>query len=135
MRMRSAFTLVEVAIAMAVLVIGLSAATGVYITGLRWASETRHQYTATKTAGLVVQDARLLRAGLRSEAPAGYDNGHDDAQGWLNGYYCVRTVTDRTTLPGRGGDLCSLEIRIYADGDASSGELIHTVASTMIARP
>ncbi|MFW5828979.1 MAG: hypothetical protein ACOCXA_01845 [Planctomycetota bacterium] len=85
---RSAFTLVEIALALAVLLVGLTAVTSVYLTGLRWGGEVRHGMSVMRYVHDVANDPRLLTESPGAE-PVG-DAGTIPSSGWYNGYYFVR---------------------------------------------
>ena len=57
---RSGFTLLEVALAIGVLVVGITAVVSVYMVSLGWAGEIRVDLTALQTARIVMIDAGVL---------------------------------------------------------------------------
>ena len=136
LKVRQAFTLVEIALALAVLTIGLTAVTTVYLTALRWAAETRHQYTAIDTAHQVLRDPALLskdREGLQA-----ISDFNDPLRGWLNGFYVIRERGDGESYLTVGGTEVarSYEVRvsIYAGGTDADGMLVSVIDSVDLVR-
>lgn len=122
---RGAFTLLEVALSIGVLMVGLTAVISVYMVSLGWAEEIRVDLTALQTARIVMADAAVLTDD--KDVPAGYTNRDPEARGWINDYYVVRSFDPAAveTLPHNGGDYVKLEVKVYYGGDDSDGMLAH----------
>ncbi|MFW5830412.1 MAG: type IV pilus modification PilV family protein [Planctomycetota bacterium] len=131
-RLRAGFTLIEVAVAIGLLAIGLAAVTSVYLTGLRWAEESRSLYTGTETGRQVLLEAGLLSDTPQAAISAGHSNGDTAASGWLNGYFVLREEVDREDLPASAGILQTVRIRVYAGGDDRSGRLVQDMIGSVL---
>jgi type II secretory pathway pseudopilin PulG len=135
MKTTSAFTLVEIALAMAVMAVGLAAVTSVYMTGLRWLSEGRSDWGALQAGRLALHNATLLRQEPNSPERASNQR-YGDADGWLNGFYIVRkldkdgeTTDFRTHI--KGGAFQPIRIQVYVGGNQTSGELVREFTATV----
>lgn len=130
---RSAFTLLEVAVSLAILTIGLTAATSVYITGLRWAAEARQNFTGMETAQQVLRHPDILRDARVGGALCGFDQDTDEAAGWLNGYFITRKrhSADDVNVTSGGGSLRSVSVEVYAGGTKEDGELVQVVETRL----
>ena len=129
---RAGFTLLEVALAIGVLVVGLTAIVSVYMVSLGWASEIRIDLTALQTARIVIADAGVLAD--EDGVALGHTNRTSEASGWVNDYYVVRTfdVTETETLPNNGGDYIKVQVQVYFGGDANDGTLVQRLFSHQI---
>jgi len=142
---RRAFTLVEVALAMAVLTVGLTAVTAVYLTALRWTAETRHQFIAIDTAQQVLREPALLSLDRAGGTPAGFSALESESRGFLNGLYLVRrrlaqeelTSSPTTAQPARPvANADRVRIEVYAGGTDEDGDLVFTLDATdLVWRP
>lgn len=98
--MRNAFTFVEVAIAMVVLVVGLTAILSLLFVGLDWGREIRMRTTVVNTARAALDDPLLVSS---SANPAAYEK----VEGYVNGLYVVRDAVeyseDKWMGASRGG--------------------------------
>ena len=83
--MRSAFTLIEIAIASVVLIVGLSAALSMLLIGLDWGREINLKTNVINTARAVVDDPKLIDSSADSTI-------HNSIEGYVNGLFVVRTA-------------------------------------------
>ena len=83
--MNKAFTLVEIAIASVVLIIGLSAAVSLLLVGLDWGRDINLKTNVINTARAVLDDVKLIDSSATSTA-------HEVKEGYVNGLYVVRTA-------------------------------------------
>lgn len=125
---RSGFTLAEVAISIAVLIVGLTGAVSVFIMGVSWANEIKVNLTAFDAAQTVLEDPAILATveAPRPPVPANPAPDDDDVRGFLHGYYFVRTFDPAATkvLPDGGGQLLRVTIVGYHGGDDSTGRRV-----------
>ena len=125
---RNAFTLLEIAISIGVITIGLTAAVIVYFTGVRWANDAKVNYSAYSTARAVYNNAAILRTdpSFNDSDPA--SNLEPVCKGYLNGFYLVRTVENITAVGvlagGEAGQLTEVRINVYDGGTDIDGEEI-----------
>ncbi len=91
---RSAFTLVEVLIALIILSLGLLSVLGLVLAGSREGKAAMALATAYSTARSVLYDPAIL-----------------DAAGYVNGYYAVRTIEETAVTSGVTIDL--VRVRVY----------------------
>lgn len=82
--MHKAFTLVEIAIASVVLIVGLSAALSLLLVGLDWGREINLNTNVINTARAVLDDVQLINASANPTT-------HEVVEGYVNGLYAVRT--------------------------------------------
>ena len=122
------FTLIEVALSIAILAAGSTACIAMFITGLRWTMEAKINATAAITAQAVVATPMILERDSRNTGPFPFTS---DAKGWLNTYYIVRTVDNKTTLSNNGGYNCEVEITVYHGGDNTDGEIVYSTKRIM----
>ena len=122
---RAAFTLLEVALAIGVLVVGLTAVVSVYMVSLNWAEEIRVDLTALQTARVVMADAGVLTN--KDDTNAGYSNRDTTAMGWVNDYFVLRSYdpAQTTVLPNNGGNYVHVKVQVYYGGDNTDGQLAH----------
>ena len=125
LKLRSAFTLLEVALSIGVLVVGLTAIVSVYMVSLNWAEEIRVDLTALQTARVVLADAGVLTN--KDDTNAGCDNPDTEAKGWVNDYFMLRSYDPAltTTLPNDAGDYVQVRVQVYYGGDNTDGQLAH----------
>lgn len=125
---RAAFTLTEVAIAIAVLLVGLTGAVSVFITGVSWANEIKVNLTAFDAAQSVLEDPAILAVVEAPRPPSPALPAADDVEvrGFLHGYFFVRTVdaASSVTLPDGGGQLLRVRVVGYHGGDDTSGRRV-----------
>ena len=132
MKQRSGFTLIEVAIAIAILAAGSTACITMFITGLKWTEEVKINASAAFTAQSVINAPQVFEEDARNkDAPYLFTK---DSKGWINGYYAVRTVSDLETIVDRngsatGGYVANITVYIYHGGDESDGELVYSISN------
>ncbi len=124
-QLRTAFTLLEVALSIGVFVVGLTAVVSVYMVSLNWAEEIRVDLTALQTARVVIADAGVITN--KDDSNAGCSNRDTEAKGWVNDYYVVRRYDPAlvTTLPNNAGDYVRVRVQVYYGGDDKDGQLAH----------
>lgn len=128
LKQRRAFTLIEVAMSIAILSFGLTAILVVYLTSLRWAEEIRIDMTSLHTARAAIYDAGVLAD--ENDVSLGLTNTDSPAEGWVNGYYIIRTYTEE---PWSSAGLSSLgkyvdvNVKVYYGGDNLRGRLVQDV--------
>ncbi|MFW5829209.1 MAG: type II secretion system protein [Planctomycetota bacterium] len=91
MRPTSAFTLVEVQVAILVLIIGLAAGLSLVLTGNAWGRELRRDVIALGSARMVAENPRLLDASADLHTS-------DPLEGYYNDFYFRREV-EAMTVP------------------------------------
>ena len=125
-KQQSAFTLLEIAISIGVITIGLTAAVMVYFTGVRWANDAKVNYSAYTTARAVYNNAAILKTDPSFDAAEEADNLQDSCKGYLNGFYVVRTITSRSDVgvltAGNAGTMTDVRINVYDGGTDIDGE-------------
>jgi type II secretory pathway pseudopilin PulG len=122
---RSAFTLIEVTLALGVLTFGLTAIVAVYMVSLSWIEEIRVDLTALQTGRMVLADAGVLSD--KDDVPSGYSNLDATAKGWVNDYFVVRTV-EKPSYPNFDstvGTYLRVQIQVYFGGTDEDGLLAH----------
>ncbi len=122
------FTLLEVAFSIAILVIGTTAAIGMYMTGLKWSEQVKCNSTAPITANGVAEYPNIFLHDARNTGPFAYTA---DSEGWVNGYYAVRTVLSKNEIQDisgspTGGYECEIDVDIYHGGDKGTGALVYS---------
>ena len=126
MRVRSAFTLLEIAVSIGVITIGLTAAVVVYFTGVRWANDAKLNYTAYATARSVYNNAIILKTDPNFVDTDPADNLQDSCKGYLNGFYVVRTVESKVDVGvlagGKAGTMTEVRVNVYDGGTDVDGE-------------
>ena len=122
---RLGFTLLEVMLALAVLVTGLTAVVSIYMVSLQWIEEIRVDLTALQTGRAVLADAGILTD--RDHARLNHSNKDAEAKGWLNDYYVVRTTEEvvRPNFPVSAGTYLHVRIQVYFGGTDEDGILAH----------
>ena len=133
---RQGFTLIEVALAMAILAAGSTACLAMFITGLRWTTQAKINASAPLSAQSVSDTPQVLGLDPRNSGPFEYTK---DCEGWINNYYAVRTVTDLITHTDRngsdtGGYTCTVDVDIFHGGDQNDGELVYSIKRIMFFR-
>ncbi len=132
MRRVSAFTLLEVMLALAVLVTGLTSVISIYMVSLTWIEEIRVDLTALQSGRIALVDAGALRAA--DNKPLNQSNLDIQAKGWLNDYYIVRTVKRPTHIihPLSAGTYITVRIQVYYGGTDEDGLLAHDFSCDQI---
>ncbi|NRA39624.1 MAG: type II secretion system protein [Planctomycetes bacterium] len=138
---RSAFTLLEVALSIGILVVGLTGIISVYMVSLSWAEEIRVDLTALQTARIVLADATILTD--ENDLPQNFDNRDTEAKGWVNDYFAVRTFDEAESvdLPGAGngvgsaGEYVKVRVQVYYGGNDEDGLLAHELFCHQIILP
>jgi prepilin-type N-terminal cleavage/methylation domain-containing protein len=136
---RSGFTLTEVAIAIAVLIVGLTGSISVFIMGVSWANEIKVKLTAFDAAQTVLVDPGILATveSPRPPVPPTPEPGDDEVRGFLHGYYFVRTVetSQSVDIPSGGGRLLRIRVVGYHGGDDSSGQRVVDCSNLLRVEP
>ena len=129
---RSAFTLLEVALAIAVLSVGLTAVVSLYMVSLKWAEEIRIDLTALQSGRMALNDAGVLMNDDYSYC--GHSNADAEAKGYVNDYYIVRSYDKSkiSTLPNNAGEFGPVVVRVFYGGNDEDGLLVHELHSTQI---
>lgn len=135
---RDGFTLIEVAISMAILTIGITAAVAMIMTGIKWSTDIKINETALHTCNAVLQDVTAFELDERNAAST-YSSNTTSAEGWLNGYYVVRTINSVQTISdsnggSTGGNEIDVTISLYHGGDKDSGEIELEVSHRYISK-
>lgn len=112
---RTAFTLVEVLLAMLVVGLGLLAVVAMTVWGTREGTKAIAMATAYSTARTVMYDPTLVDAAATVADPS--------VTGYLNGYFVVRTIEHSSSLPGSGGTIDNVRVDVYwgNQGEALAG--------------
>lgn len=127
-RLDTGFTLLEVAFSIAILVVGTTAAIGMYMTGLKWAVDVKCNETAPMTASSVAEFPLIFDYDARNTgSPYAFTTG---SEGWVNGYYAVRTVMSKEEVKDiagnpTGGYLCEVVVDVFHGGDKDNGDLVY----------
>ncbi len=131
-RLESGFTLIEIAMSIAVFAFGLTAVIVVYMVTLRWAEEVRIDLTALQSGRAALHDCSILRN--YQGQPLLLDNRDAEAKGWLNNYYIVRNcfLSDGITLPDNYGLYVDVVVKVYYGGTDEDGRLVHQLHSQQI---
>lgn len=126
-RHQSGFTLLEVALSIGILAVGLTAVVSVYMLALGWTEEIRINLTALKTGRAVLADAGILMDENRN--PLNKSNRDTEAKGWVNNYFVVRKYDDSKSfnLAKNAGKYVEVEIQVYAGGNDDDGLLVHEI--------
>lgn len=129
---KSAFTLIEVVLSLAVLTAGLTAIVSVYMVSLQWIEEIRVDLTALQTGRAALADASLLMD--ENNIRLGHSNTDNEAKGWLNDYYVVRTVETPSypNFPGSAGEYLRVRIQVFFGGTDEDGVMAHDFYSDQI---
>ncbi len=122
---RLAFTLIEVALSLAVLVTGLTAIISIYMVSLQWVEEIRIDLTALQTGRIALADAGVLMD--KDNNRLGQKNTDTTSKGWINDYYIVRSVETPSypNFPGSAGKYLRVTIQVYYGGTEEDGLLAH----------
>ena len=128
----SGFTLIEIAMSIAVFAFGLTAVVVVYMVTLRWAEEIRIDLTALQSGRAVLRDCSILRN--KNDEPLLLNNRDEDAKGWINGYYFVRhySAADGISLPDNYGLYVDVVVNVYYGGTEVDGRLVHQICARQI---
>ncbi len=131
-RTSEGFTLIEVAMSIAILSFGLTAILIVYLTSLRWAEEIRIDLTSLHSARAAIYDAGVLTDEF--DVSAGFDNSDTPASGYVNDYYIVRTYTEDPFATGlaTAGTYVDVEVKVYYGGTDLTGRLVQTINCSQI---
>lgn len=131
-RSRSAFTLLELMLAISMLAVGLTAVVSTYLLALDWSSQVRIDLTALQAGRIAIADATLLTD--EDDNMLSFRNDDELAQGWLNNYYIIRTCnpSDVELLPNNGGKYITVRVKIYYGGDEEDGRLVHHLIGRQI---
>lgn len=131
-RHRQAFTLIETTLAMAVLIIGLTAIVSVYMVSLQWIEEIRVDLTALQTGRVVLADAGVLMDDNNDRK--GLSNLEPEAKGWVNDYFVVRTVETPPypLFDSTAGKYLRVRIQVFYGGTDEDGLLAHDFTSEQI---
>ena len=125
---RAAFTFIEIAVSIAILVIGITASMSLLITGINWATEAKINFSATDAAETVLYNPRFMARVSRPADPTPVNPGFMDNQikGYFNGYFFVRTVdtTSVKTVTHNGGTTARVRVEGYHGGDDQDGEKV-----------
>lgn len=119
---RSAFTLLEIAVSIGILTVGLTAVVVVYYTGVRWAHDAKVDYSAYATARSVYENASILKNHPDFPENTTAHNLSDECKGYINGFYVVRTITNKTELASKAGTITEVEVQVYDGGTDANGE-------------
>ena len=90
----SGFSLIEVLIAIAILMIGLSAIISLQVSGIRWLAQAKHKTAATQVASQVVELLKIAPINIDS---AGYPEPHTVMK-LTNGYDVVDNLVERKAM-------------------------------------
>ena len=129
-RINNAFTLIEVAMSIAILAAGSTACIAMFITGMHWMTIAKCNSTAPATAQAVSETPQILNADARNTSgPYTYTT---DSEGWVNNYFIVRTVSGLTPLDDSsnnptGGYIATVDVSVYHGGDKDSGDIVYTI--------
>lgn len=125
---RSGFTFIEIAVSIAILVIGITASMSLLITGINWATEAKINFSATDAAETVLYNPRFMAKVSRPADPIPVNPDFMDNQikGYFNGYYFVRTLDASSvkTIPNNGGSTARVRVEAYHGGDDQDGEKV-----------
>ncbi|NRA40273.1 MAG: type II secretion system protein [Planctomycetes bacterium] len=121
---RSAFTLLEIAVSIGILTVGLTAVVVVYYTGVRWAHDAKVDFSAYSTARSVYENASILKNHPDFPDSAQAHNLSDECKGYINGFYVVRSITKETELENKAGTITEVEILVYDGGTDANGEQV-----------
>lgn len=124
-RLRTAFSLIEVLACVLILGLGLMAATGLLLYGLRLAREAHGKSMGMATALAVLYDAAPIATDAAS-APSGAT-----AQGYLNGLWVERRESDETVLDGGKQVAVTVHVDVY---EGASGRCYASVSGRMLRR-
>ena len=126
-RHRKGFTLLEVALSIGILAVGLTAVVSVYMLALGWTEEIRVNLTALKTGRAVLADAGILMDENRK--PLNKSNRDTEAKGWVNNYFIVRKYDDSksVSLGNNAGKYVEVEVQVFSGGDDNDGLLVHEI--------
>ena len=131
-RHRSGFTLLEVALAIGVLSVGLTAVVSLYMVSLKWAEEIRIDLTALQSGRMALTDANII---------LNYDYTYSDhknndavAKGYVNDYFIVRKydTSKAVSLPNNLGQYGPVVVEVYYGGTDEDGRLVHELHGTQI---
>ena len=124
---RGGFTLLEIALSIGILSIGLTAVVSVYILALSWTEEIRVNLTALKTGRAVLADAGILMDKNRN--PLDLSNRDEEAKGWANNYFMVRSYdpSESIALDNDAGLYIKVKVEVYTGGDDTDGLLVHQI--------
>ena len=139
-KQRAAFTLIEIAISILVLVVGLAASMSMISLGLDWGRDVRINTMAIETLRTAVNDATVIDDSK--------DNLDPDVRGHVNGFYIIRkrepgTVhgdASNTAIDGdkHAGSFSNIDASVYygvpAGGDETDGELVWQVQTKIYER-
>ncbi|NRA36989.1 MAG: type II secretion system protein [Planctomycetes bacterium] len=130
----TAFTLIEIALSLAILITGLTAVISIYMVSFQWIEEIRVDLTALQTGRVIMVDAGLLMD--ENDARLEKSNLDASAKGWINDYYVVRTV-ETQTVPGftasdKAGTYITVRIQVYYGGTDEDGLLSHDFSCDQI---
>lgn len=128
----SGFTLIEIAMSIAVFAFGLTAVIVVYMVTLRWAEEVRIDLTALQSGRAVLRDCSILRD--KQDQALLLNNREPEAKGWVNNYYFVRSysLADAIVLPDNYGLYVDVVVKVYYGGTEVDGRLVHQLCSHQI---
>lgn len=129
---RNAFTLLEVALAIGVLSVGLTAVISLYMVSLKWAEEIRINQTALRSGQVAVFDATVLLD--EDFNNAGHINTDLVARGYVNDYYIIRTIDSgkSVALPNSMGIYVPILVQVYFGGNEDDGQLVAELNCTQI---
>lgn len=132
MKRQAGFTLIELALSIAVFAFGLTAVTVIYMVTLRWAEEVRIDLTALQSGRAVLDDASILKD--RDDKPLAFTNLSPEAKGWNNDYFCIRSydAAKAVTLPDKCGVFVDVRVEVYFGGDDKDGRKVHQLRKYMI---
>ena len=130
--LRRAFTLIEVTLSIAVLIAGLTAVVSIYLVAITWIEEIRIDLTAMQTGRAVLADAGILMDD--KNIPLNLNNRSEEAKGWVNDYYVVRTYDKMaaTILPNDAGLYVQVQVHIYTGGNQLDGHLAAVLSCKQI---
>lgn len=124
------FTLIEVALSIAILAAGSTACIAMFVTGMHWMTIAKCNSTAPSTAQAVAETPQVFNADPRNTGgPYTYTI---DGEGWVNNYYAVRTVSNVTPLNDAsasptGGYIVTVDVDIYHGGDKDTGDIVYNI--------
>ena len=141
--LRSAFTLVEVAISITILVIGLTAAMSLLVVGVGWATDAKVNYTAIDAAQSIIDNPGILAKVHAQLPPTSSEDSSDPitpltnvCSGYFNGYFFVRTIVAAVeNLPDSGGTYMTVRIEGYHGGDDQLGTKVVDYHSRVFVAP
>lgn len=113
--LRTAFTLVEVLLALLLVGLGLISVLAMTVWGTREGTKAIAMATAYSTARSALYDPVIIDPAATLSDP--------NVTGYVNGYFVIRTIEHSSTLPASGGTVDHVRVDVYwgNDGEALAG--------------